>query len=100
MSFLLDTHVVSEAKKPEPDSAVMKWLAAQDINDVYLSVMTLGELEEGISQLGRTKKATALRQWHRQLQVSFKGRILAIDAETSSTMVVISKPQDPPGTLT
>jgi len=44
MSFLLDTNVVSEWTKPQPDSSVIDWLAKIDEDTVFLSVITLAEL--------------------------------------------------------
>ena len=81
MKFLLDTNVLSEAKKPKPDAVVLKWLAVHELTDSYLSVMTLGEIEEGIERLGKNKKASTLRAWLDQLQESFAGRILPIDED-------------------
>lgn len=48
MSFLLDTNVPSELARPRPDAKVIAWLAAQDLNTLFLSVVTLGELRKGI----------------------------------------------------
>jgi predicted nucleic acid-binding protein len=50
MSVLLDTNVVSEAIKPRPAHLVVAWLAAQPSASVYLSVLTIGEIEQGIAR--------------------------------------------------
>lgn len=47
MSFLLDTSVVSELVKKVPHEEVVSWLSRQDEESLYLSVLTLGELEKG-----------------------------------------------------
>ena len=85
MNYLLNTNVVSEAKRPEPDAQVMRWLAGQPLTTTYLSIITLGELEEGISALGKTHRAEALRAWLMQLEESFIGRILDIDRSVVNT---------------
>ncbi len=85
MSYLLDTNVVSEARRPRPDKNVLRWLAAQPLTRTYLSVITLGELEEGITALGETQRAQALRGWLAQLTESFGGRILDVDPDVATT---------------
>ena len=85
MSYLLDTNVVSEARRPRPDENVLRWLAAQPLTSTYLSVITLGELEEGITALGDTQRAQALRGWLAQLTESFGGRILDVDQDVATT---------------
>ena len=85
MSYLLDTNVVSEARQPRPDKNVLRWLAAQPLTSTYLSVITLGELEEEITALGETQRAQALRGWLAQLTESFGGRILDVDQDVATT---------------
>lgn len=78
MSYLLATDIVIEAKRSEPDTKVLAWLAEQPLTSVYLSVLTLGELQEGIAALGNTDEARALRGWLEELIGSFAGRILDV----------------------
>ena len=85
MSYLLDTNVVSEARRIRPNEHVLHWLAHQPLTATYLSVITLGELEEGISALGETHRAEALRAWLTQLEESFVGRILDVDRSVVRT---------------
>ena len=85
MTYLLDTNVVSEARRPRQDKNVLNWLAAQPLTSTYLCVITLGELEEGIATLGDTQRAQALRGWLAQLTESFGGRILDVDRNVATT---------------
>ena len=85
MSYLLDTNVVSEAKRPKPDEQVLRWLGNQPLTTTYLSVITLGELEEGIAALGETHRSRALRAWLTQLSESFAGRVLGVDQAVATT---------------
>jgi predicted nucleic acid-binding protein len=85
MSFLLDTNVLSEAKQKHPDPKVLSWLASQALTESYISVLSLGEIEEGIAYLGSTKKALDLNHWLLSLKQSFQGRILVLDEATLST---------------
>ena len=48
--YLLDTNVVSEVRKPRPHGAVLNWLNAQDDDQLFLSAVTMGELQAGIER--------------------------------------------------
>ena len=85
MSYLLDTNVLSEAKQKQPEPKVLSWLAQQSPTDCYLSVISLGEIQEGITALGNTKKARVLAAWLASLKQSFHGRILPLDEAVLST---------------
>jgi predicted nucleic acid-binding protein len=63
--YLLDTNVVSELRKPRPHGAVLAWLQATDEADLYLSAVTLGEIQAGI-ELTReqdARKAGEIEAW-------------------------------------
>jgi predicted nucleic acid-binding protein len=49
--YLLDTCVISEVTKKRPSAKVLTWLDAQDELTLFLSVITLGELQKGVSKL-------------------------------------------------
>lgn len=84
MSYLLDTNILSEVRKPLPDERVLAWLAAQRLSETYLSVISIGELGEGIAKLGASRRAQELEVWLAQLTESFNGRLLAVDLEVVS----------------
>ena len=79
MAYLLDTNVVSEQTKPQPNIGVLDWLENHSVSETYLSVITLGEIEQGILLLGNTKRARAYRVWLENLEQEFDGRILEIN---------------------
>ena len=81
--YLLDTNVVSERTKPNPDENVRRWLSAHRVGETYLSVITLAELEQGILRLGETQRARHLRRFLAELERQFVGRILPIDREVA-----------------
>jgi toxin FitB len=83
--FLLDTNVISEQTKPYPDPGVIKWLEHHGVGETYLSVITLGELEQGILLLGNTKRARAYRVWLEKLEHEFDGHILSVDRAVERT---------------
>jgi toxin FitB len=55
--YLLDTHIVSELRKPRPHGAVLAWLQSTADTDLHLSAVTLGEIQAGI-ELTREQDAT------------------------------------------
>lgn len=82
MSWLLDTCALSEYAKKAPASKVIAWLDEQDEAALFISVITLGEIEKGILKLRasdptRSQKLTA---WLGKVEQRFAGRILSLDA--------------------
>ena len=86
MSFLLDTSVISELVKPTPDDNVVEWMKRADETSLYLSVLTIGELEKGIAKLPASSRRTKLETWVRtDLADRFRERLLAIDGTVAAT---------------
>ncbi|MCD4751348.1 MAG: type II toxin-antitoxin system VapC family toxin [Thermoanaerobaculales bacterium] len=80
MSYLLDTCVLSELIKPRPNAAVCQWVAAQKEHRLFLSVITIGELQKGVSKLSPGRRRTKLQRWlEGDLLIRFQGRLLGID---------------------
>ena len=78
--YLLDTHVVSELRKPRPHGAVVAWLQAQDDAQLHLSAVTIGEIQAGI-ELTRPQdaaKAQEIEAWLEQVAASWN--VLPMDA--------------------
>jgi len=85
VSFLLDTAVVSELVRKGPAIAVLKWIDGQDEGSLYLSVLTIGELEKGIARLSASSRRNRLQSWvRRDLAERFGGRLLPIDTRTAT----------------
>ena len=81
MSWLLDTCVVSELVRPRPKASVVRWVLERDEDELFLSVITIGELEKGIARLPDSPKRVALEQWvRRELADRFRDRLLAVDS--------------------
>lgn len=80
MNFLLDTCVISELVKKSPDARVAQWVRSQDELSLFLSVITIGEIQKGISKLpdGRRKKQQLQNWLSNELQERFKDRIIEI----------------------
>jgi predicted nucleic acid-binding protein len=78
--FLLDTCVVSEGIKPAPDPAVNAWLKQRRDEEIYISVLTVGEIWFGIDQLETGRYRRGLERWFAEAVVkSFTGRTLPFD---------------------
>jgi predicted nucleic acid-binding protein len=82
VSWLLDTCVLSEYVSKQPAPAVIRWLDEQDETHLFVSVISLGEIEKGILKLRPVdaRRAQKLRVWFGHLERRFAGRTLAIDA--------------------
>lgn len=86
MKFLLDTCLVSELVRKEPDPGVVSWLDARDEKSLYLSVLTIGELQKGVSKLPVGIRKEGLQAWiEYDLIDRFTGRILELDMDTALT---------------
>lgn len=85
MTFLLDTCFVSELARAQPDPGVLRWLDAQQEEDLFLSVLTVGELEKGANRLRDVARRRSLLRWiHGDLRRRFADRLLAIDTDVAS----------------
>lgn len=79
MNHLLDTCVVAEYKKPAPAVKVVEWLDAQIEESLFLSVLTIGEIEKGIVKLSASKRKTDLSIFLETLLARFDRRIIPLD---------------------
>jgi toxin FitB len=80
VKFLLDTSLVSEMVKPAPHPGVLRWLAECDEDSLFLSALTVGELEKGIAKLEDSRRRSRLANWVRKdLVARFGGRLLSVD---------------------
>jgi len=78
--FLLDTNIVSELRKPKPHRGVIAWVTAQDGTSLYLSAMTIAEIQRGV-EMTREQDSQTARQIETWLEESMvTGQLLAMDA--------------------
>jgi toxin FitB len=81
MSFLLDTCVLSEIIKPQPNAGLANWLAKQNSNTLFISSLTIGELSKGIAKLAEGQRKAFLINWLKtQVMQNFSSRVLDVDA--------------------
>jgi len=80
MSYLLDTNIVSETVRRNPNTAVITWLDQLPGEGLYVSVLTLGEIRKGIEALADRKRKEKLRLWlEHDLPAWFEDRVLSVD---------------------
>jgi len=86
VSYLLDSNIVSELRKRErADPRVRRWFAGLDDEEVFLSVLTLGEIRRGIESIQRRDRprALALNRWFHALVTGYEARILPVDQKVA-----------------
>jgi toxin FitB len=82
VSYLLDTNVVSEFSRARPSPQVMRWLAAKPPEALHLSVLTLGEIRNGVERVRDGSRRERLRLFLEQdLPLWFEDRLLPVSAE-------------------
>jgi predicted nucleic acid-binding protein len=81
VSYLLDTNVLSEPRKHSPDPRVLAWFAATDTSELFVSVLSLGEIRNGVERLrrrGDRRQAAIVEQWFEYLKSDFADRFVTI----------------------
>ncbi|MDP1624141.1 MAG: type II toxin-antitoxin system VapC family toxin [bacterium] len=82
MKYLLDTCVITELVSKHPNPKVVDLVDSLGSDDVYLSVITIGEIAKGIEKLPKSKRKQELHSWLKEdLLVRFDGRITPLDTE-------------------
>ena len=81
--ILLDTNVLSEPLKPTPEPAVLTWLDSQPLETLFLSAITLAELQYGIAALPAGQRKDGLRS-------AFNSRILTLFGATDGYIAAIA----------
>lgn len=77
--WLLDTNVVSELRKPRPEPKVVRFVAGQPLDNLFISEVTLAEIRFGIERLSSAARRAEIRDWlAHKLRPMFEQRVLAI----------------------
>jgi toxin FitB len=99
VSFLLDTAVISELVKKNPRKQVLDWIDGQEESALFLSVLTIGEIEKGIAKLPTSARKRRFLSWiRRDLAGRFSGRLLPIDARVAARWGTIAGESEKRGT--
>jgi len=79
VKYLLDTCVISELVKPSPNPIVLDWLNDIPSERLFLSVITIGEIRKGLTNLPNSKRKDRLTEWLNSLSEDYQDRIYSID---------------------
>jgi toxin FitB len=85
MTYLLDTNVVSELRRRDPNPNVLTWYATVTSAELFLSALTIGEIRLGIERLRRKDgpQAELLEQWLGRLHVTYRDHLIGVDADVA-----------------
>lgn len=85
MTYLLDTNVLSELRKPRPDARVTAWFAEVDAGDLFLSSLVVGEIVAGVERVRRRDRraVAAYDAWLDELRTAFADRIVPVDVRVA-----------------
>ena len=83
MRVLLDTCVLSEVRHPKGDQGVRRAVNELDEDNLFVSVLSIGEIAKGISLLTESHKKRALQTWLETIERFYGDRLLPVDLETS-----------------
>jgi len=99
VSWLVDTNILSELRKGDrANEGVRTWFADASEEQLFTSVLVLGEVRRGIESIRRrdVPSALALEQWLTRLTTSFADRVLSIDARVSDRWGRLNVPDPVP----
>jgi len=99
MTWLVDTNVLSELRKGERSNPrIRAWFAETHEEDLFTSVLVLGEIRRGIESIRRRDEpsALALEQWLARLTADYSGRVLPVDAAVADRWGVLNVPDPIP----
>ncbi len=83
MNYLLDTCVLSEYTRRQPNAKVIRWIEGIDEEKFFLSAITIGEIYHGLERLPESRRKTELITWiNNELIARFAQRVLSLDAQT------------------
>lgn len=98
MSFLLDTNVVSEIRKKVPNAGVAAWFASVSASELFLSVLVVGEIRQGVDRLARRDpvQAETFERWLAQLVDAYGDRVVPVTAEVAQAWGRLNVPDPLP----
>jgi predicted nucleic acid-binding protein len=84
--YLLDTNIISNVTKLDPSKALLAWMAEQADNDLFISALTIAEIQRGLLEKPKGKKRTLLEGWFtgpEGPQALFAGRVLPFEEKAA-----------------
>ena len=98
MGFLLDTNVVSEIRKKKPHPGVSRWFSSVPESELFLSVLVIGAIRQGVDRLARHDPAQAevFERWLAQLVAVYEDRIVPITTDVAEAWGRLNVPDPVP----
>ena len=98
MSYLLDTNILSEVREPRGDERVKAWFASVRSDEIFLSVLVVGEIRQGVGRLRQRDPARAAvyDAWLETLKRDYRDRILPITVAVAETWGSFNAPDPLP----
>jgi predicted nucleic acid-binding protein len=84
--YLLDTNIISNATRPNPSPALLAWMAEKTDNDLFVSALTIAEIQRGLLEKPTGKRRALLEAWFsgpEGPQALFTGRVLPFDEKAA-----------------
>lgn len=97
MNYLIDTCILSELVKPHPNRKVIEWLNDTPNERLFLSVITIGEIRKGLTNLPDSKKKAILTNWLNTLREDYQNRIYEINLTVAENWGIIQGSADKSG---
>ena len=96
--YLLDTNVLSEARKPDGNPHLRAWLATVRGDELYLSVLVLGEIRQGVERLRRrdSRQAGVYEAWLATLRRDYADRLVPVTADIAEEWGRLNAPDPLP----
>ena len=98
MNYLLDTCVVSELVKPSPNEKVIDWLNSTPNERLFISVITIGEIGNGLTKLPESKKKNLFANWLNALCEDYQNKIYSINLTVAENWGIIQANAEKNGT--
>jgi predicted nucleic acid-binding protein len=91
MTYLLDTCVISEYVKKQPNQQVINWIDAQEESSLFISIITIAEIKKGIVRIEKSQPSRyqKLEKWLQKLEQRFTNRILPLNGNILDTWAKI-----------
>lgn len=89
--IILDTNVLSELMKSQPDKMVLRWIGTQKAIDLFITALTKAEILYGLEILPQGKRRNALKQAAKSMfDIDFAGRILTFNEDSAQQFAIVA----------
>jgi predicted nucleic acid-binding protein len=94
VSYLLDTNVVTEPRRRNPDPRLLAWIRGSQHDAAFISVLVMGELRQGVERMRRKdpRQAEVQAKWLEEIRNRYADRIVPVDAKVADVWGRISVP--------